>query len=122
MHKGFLYFFFSHTDFFPENTDFLVIYTDFVLDRSGRSGFMDISMELLLTENTVDVENNVRHCSLCHPPIILLFDRSSQHLFELWYATFAADTVAFPHTVNPRNSPEIFKSESRSRGQDVDHR
>ena len=39
MQKGFLYIFFSHRDFFPENTDFLVIYTDFVLDldQSGRS-------------------------------------------------------------------------------------
>ena len=37
MQKGFLYIFFSHTDFFPENTDFLVIYTDFVLDQSVRS-------------------------------------------------------------------------------------
>ena len=36
--KGFLYIFFSHTDFFPKILIFLVIYTDFVLDQSGRSG------------------------------------------------------------------------------------
>ena len=36
--KGFsLYFFFSHTDFFPQILIFFVIYTDFVLDQSGRS-------------------------------------------------------------------------------------
>ena len=37
MRKGFLYIFFSHTDFFPTIQIFLVIYTDFVLDQSGRS-------------------------------------------------------------------------------------
>ena len=37
MQKGFLYIFFSHTDFFPKNTALLVIYADFVLDRSGKS-------------------------------------------------------------------------------------
>ena len=37
MQKGFLYIFFSHTDFSPKIQIFLVIYTDFVLDQSGRS-------------------------------------------------------------------------------------
>ena len=37
MRKGFLYIFFSHTDFPPKIQIFLVIYTDFVLDQSGRS-------------------------------------------------------------------------------------
>ena len=38
MQKGFLYIFFSHTDFSPKIQIFLVIYTDFVLGQSGRSG------------------------------------------------------------------------------------
>ena len=37
MRKGFLYIFFSHTDFSPKIQIFLVIYTDFVLDQIGRS-------------------------------------------------------------------------------------
>ena len=37
MRKGFLYIFFSHTDFSPKIQLFLAIYTDFVLDQSGRS-------------------------------------------------------------------------------------
>ena len=37
MRKGFLYIFFSHTDFPPKIQIFLVIYADFVLDQSGRS-------------------------------------------------------------------------------------
>ena len=37
MRKGFLYIFFSHTDFPPKIQIFLVIYTDFVLDQSVRS-------------------------------------------------------------------------------------
>ena len=42
MQKGFLYIFFSHTDFSPKIQIFLVIYTDFVLDQSGRSA-IDLS-------------------------------------------------------------------------------
>ena len=37
MREGFLYIFFSHTDFSPKIQIFLVIYTDFVLDQSVRS-------------------------------------------------------------------------------------
>ena len=45
MQKGFLYIFFSHTDFFPTIQIFLVIYTDFVLDQSGMSGFSNADAE-----------------------------------------------------------------------------
>ena len=37
---GFLYIFFSHTDFFPKIQIFLVIYTDFVQYQSGRSAII----------------------------------------------------------------------------------
>ena len=46
MRKGFLYIFFSHTDFSPKIQIFLVIYTDFVLDQSGRSGNLFNSLQL----------------------------------------------------------------------------
>ena len=40
MQKGFLYIFFSHTDFSPKIQIFLVVYTDFVRDQSGRPDFV----------------------------------------------------------------------------------
>ena len=49
MRKGFLYIFFSHTDFSLKIQIFLVIYTDFVLDQSGRS---------VIIKRIVILENN----------------------------------------------------------------
>ena len=37
MCKGFLYIFFTHTDFPPKIQIFFVIYPEFILDQSGRS-------------------------------------------------------------------------------------
>ena len=42
MQKGFLYPFFSDTDFFSKILIFFLIYTDFVLDQSGRSAYADV--------------------------------------------------------------------------------
>ena len=47
MWKGFLYIFFSHTDFSPKIQIFLVLYTDFVLDQSGRSANILVNLRRL---------------------------------------------------------------------------